>query len=302
MLRSLSNDFIQALLATKFWANIRQDNDLFPEIRRDAVTVYYRGAALIRDLRLRDGVLSGTTHQKYIPIYPPPKPVVQLALHEEDFHFAERVEGWPLRDARPQILQAYKSRIKCVGGPEDAVIHALCCCTGNTIVDQEIKFQLSGDKTADKIDILSFDSATSTFCFVEVKQIADVRLREGPDGLHEVASQLKLYSDRLRAQANSIRSGIENIIRLKARLGLGHRITACHGVPVERLLAKPVLVIGGCSKQEVRDILQLRAPWASLMNSLQGVAAGLIVCGSDGTRLDLSDGRSRRWFDRELVT
>lgn len=301
MLRSLSDEYVQALVETRFWQGILADRDLFPEIRRNSITVYYRGSALIRELRLNDGVFTGTTHAKYVPFLAATKTNVELASSGNGLSFASSVEAWPLGHADAEVLHAYKTRMAQFGGPEDGVIHSVCCYPGNVVVDQEIKFQSSRNDKADKIDILSFDPVTSTYSFVEVKGITDIRLREGADGLREVALQLKQYGERIQAHADAITSAIDRIVLLKSRLGLGHRIDVCRGVPATRLMAKPILVIGGCSQLEVQDILQQRDHWASLRDCLKDVAAGLILCGNEGTRLDMGNGRGRRPFDQAFV-
>lgn len=301
MLRSLSDDYIQALVATPFWRGIAGDSELFPEIRSDAVTVYYRGAALIRNLRLKDGVFTGTTHSRYVPICPGGKTSVEFTSAGEGLYFAKPVGAWPLGDANANVLHAYKMRMKSVSGPENQIIHAICCRSGNVIVDQELKFQTAGSGTADKIDILSFDPTSSVYSFVEVKGVTDRRLREGANGLREVADQLKMYGERIQSHGDSICSAVNRIIELKSRLGLGQRVAPCQGNPAKRLLAKPILVIGGCREPEVQDILLKRNGWESLLECLMPVTAGLILCGQDGTRLDLAEGNQRRWFDRECV-
>lgn len=301
MQRSLSDDYVQSLIATKFWQAIRTDDDLFPEIRMNAITVFYRGAALIRNLRLDGDAFTGTMHPKYIPLRTDAQSKVELATTAEGLCFATPVRAWPLGDANADVLQAYKLRMQSIGGPENKIIHAFCSHPGNVIVDQELELQTTGSGTADKIDLLSFDPTSSAFSFVVVKGITDRRLREGLNGLREVADQLKLYGERIHAHADSIRSAIEHIIELKLRLGLGERVAPCQGNPAKRLLAKPILVIGGCRDQEVQDILLRRNGWESLLECLEHVSAGLILCGSDGTRLDLAEGSRRRWFDREFV-
>ena len=301
MHRSLSDDYIQALVATRFWQGICGDEDLFPEIRADAVTVYYRGAALIRNLRLDNGKFTGTTHPKYVPLSSGAKNRVEFASDGGGLYFATPVEACPLGDANADILQAYKGRMSRFGGPESKVIHATCLCPGNVIVDQEIAFQTSLSDSRDKIDLLSFDPMSSTYSFVEVKGITDSRLREGTDGLREVVQQLSFYGERIQSQAESIRTAIDRIVTLKSHLGLGSRIASCQGVAVNQLLAKPILMIGGCNRQEVQDILSQNGHWASLLDCLKDVAAGLIVCGNDGARLDLSEGRGRHWFDQQLM-
>lgn len=68
----LSAELIAALNAAEFWRNLCADAELQPEVRPNhsggAVTVYYRGRAVIRELKLQHGRLVGSLHHKYVPI------------------------------------------------------------------------------------------------------------------------------------------------------------------------------------------------------------------------------------------
>ncbi len=66
--RNLSPELIQRLKPTPFWQNLCQDAELWPEIRNNAITVYYRGGALLKELRLMNGDLVADVHPKFIPL------------------------------------------------------------------------------------------------------------------------------------------------------------------------------------------------------------------------------------------
>ena len=302
MPRFLSDEYVQSLPSMPFWQAMLRDRELFPEIRNNAVTVYYRGAALIRDIRLKNGNFIGKTHVRYIPLRSTDSVAVEfISSTLNGLNFSNAIEPWPLANADQDVLAAYKQRMKLIGGAERNVIDSLCRHSGNVIVDQEMKFQTRGDQKPDKIDILAYSAVDSTYCFVEVKSVTDSRLAMGSDGVREVVAQLRRYCDRIRAHAEDISQDIESTIKFKTSLGLGDRVAACHGVAATRILAKPILAIGGCSDRDVRSILQRDGVWESMIDSLNEVAAGLILCGQGGTRLDLADGRQRRWFDRGLL-
>ena len=69
MIRSLSDELIDAL--TPFVRGLADDRELQPEIRDHSLTIYYRGAALIRDLKIENGNLVGAVHYQYIPLQRP---------------------------------------------------------------------------------------------------------------------------------------------------------------------------------------------------------------------------------------
>lgn len=67
-----------------FLEAIAEDPELQVEIRQNTLTVYYRGAALIRHLRFNDGQIGGEIHYKYIPlIQPNASDYVSVSLQDE---------------------------------------------------------------------------------------------------------------------------------------------------------------------------------------------------------------------------
>lgn len=66
--RSLSPQTVEFLKRNRLWQNLCADRDLQPEIRDDAVTVYYRGGALLRNLRVIRNSLLADVQPKYVPI------------------------------------------------------------------------------------------------------------------------------------------------------------------------------------------------------------------------------------------
>jgi hypothetical protein len=64
--RQLSDEMIEVL--TPLLTQVVDDWELQVEIRDEAVTIYYRGAALLRDLKLEGGKLIGSVHYRYVPL------------------------------------------------------------------------------------------------------------------------------------------------------------------------------------------------------------------------------------------
>ncbi len=276
--RYLSDDLINAL--SPLIGGIANDYELQPEIRDNSLTIYYRGAALIRNLRLDNGNLTGEVHFKYIPLqHPDNSDYVQLVGSDEGLAFDN--QPGPLAPGRlsPEVIAEYKRTIRSVGiNLESQIVHEIVRKPENLIVDQEIKFQHPGDDKSDKIDICHYDKGLKGLAFVEVKGIRDPRLRSDNDEFPEVIDQLQRYSLRLEQQHQEIVEACSHSVSIKDRLGLGARLD---GIPENRplhLLKKPVLVIGGCSRSEVREIIAGDHGWNVLLEGLREEAGVIVKC------------------------
>ena len=295
--RYLSDDLINAL--SPLVGGIADDHELQPEIRNNSLTIYYRGAALIRNLRLDNGKLTGEIHYKYIPLqHPNNSDYVQLVGSDEGLAFDNQpgplAPGWLSLEA----VAEYKRMIRSAGNNlESQIVHEIVRNPKNLIVDQEIMFQNPGDHSKEKIDICHYDMGLNGLAFVEVKGIHDPRLRSDNDEFPEVIEQLHRYRLRLEQQHLKIVEACSNSVSIKDRLGLKARL---NGIPENHplhLLKKPVLVIGGCSRGEVGEILAGDHGWNVLLEGLREEAAGLILCGSDGCQLGLRTGTQARLLD-----
>jgi len=285
--RSLSDNLIDALTNSPFWMGVIADRQLSPEIRDGHVTVYYRGGALIQRLRLEGEKLVADVHPKYIPVRAS-KPSVRLTWSESGFAFNGDVEALPLGLATSGVLASYKEQMAktLVDFPEAAIVQQIIERTENTILDQEIAFQESGS-SRDKIDLCHFDQTLGKLVFVEVKRREDPRLFK-PDGAPEVLEQLAAYAQRLEANRTAIMDSYRIVVASKRRLGMGDRLKSVPTTGLIELLTKPVLVIGGCSREDVKAIKERKDEWEPLMTRLPTLASGLILCGESGCRLALS--------------
>lgn len=199
--------------------------------------------------------------------------------------------------AQTSVLASYKEHMDLVltTFPEGQVVQRIIEHEENTILDQEIAFQRSGEPR-DKIDLCSFDVDMRKLVFVEVKRIDDERLIQ-PTTRPEVLDQLGAYCRRLASAEDQIAilNAYKTVATIKRRLGLAHRLKALPTDGAVSLLTKPVLVIGNCSRADVKAILAGADEWGPLMNALPEVAAGLILSGKNGCRLSLI-GRQARAF------
>jgi len=197
MVRYLSDELIDAL--SPFVRGLADDRELQPEIRDHSLTIYYRGAALIRDFKIDNGNLVGAVHYQYIPLQRPvDSDYVPLIGTSEGLQMTSPPGIIAAGIIRPDVLSEYKRMIRCVGqNLESEIIHQIVSRPENLIVDQEIKFQEPGERTSDKIDLCHYDLKLECLAFVEVKGIHDLRLKSKNNGSPEVIDQLRGYRQRL---------------------------------------------------------------------------------------------------------
>jgi hypothetical protein len=302
MPRNLPEDFFDNSEFRSLIANVIQDPELFPEIRDGAVTVYFRGSALIRDLRVRNGQIEGQVHYKYIPVSPAAKSdYVTLQLGSKGLSLPQGLTPLPIGFGDQNTLSEYKRTMASVRhSPECLIVHEIVRRSENRILDQEIKFQVQGETDSDKIDICHFDTHLGCIAFVEVKGIHDPRLLPSADDVPEVVHQLRRYGRRIEENQATIKADYQHVVGIKNRLGLGGRL---NGIPNDGpmpLLKKPVLVIG-CSKDDVASIKGRHEKWLPLLHGVEDSAAGLILCGRNGCRLNLERGRQTFVYDESVI-
>lgn len=296
--RRLSDEMINLLVP--LIANIVDDWDLQVEVRDNSVTIYYRGAALLRDICLEDNQLTGKIHYKYVPLKRPDRSdYLRMTSGVDGLKFETAPQPMPLSQFAPEVLREYKRMMKSVSGnPEANVVHGIVSRPENQIVDQELKFQESGQPEADKIDICHYDTGLNCLALVEVKGLHDTRLRSQVEQVPEVIDQLRSYRTRIETNHECIIGGCESSISLKRRLGLTNRLVEIPESDSLPLLKKPVLVIGGCSRDDVRSFFAENGEWQELMDGLSEETAGVILCGQNGCDLNLEPpGRQTRVFD-----
>lgn len=304
--REVPEVLVNALVSSGFWQNVCNDPELQIEIRNGVITVYYRGSALIRELQLEDGRLVARIHCKYIPLQSPDsKSDVLLACDDhKTLGFVQEPTPLALGSCASETLKAYKRcinkvRSKISGASEFGIVHEIASHTENRILDQELTFQESGGPR-DKIDICHFDQHLNCISLVEVKSINDPRLISPDTEAPEVIEQLERYRRRIEQHHAEITDACRTMVDTKRRLGLGSRLEGVQDDGLNRILVKPVLVIGGCNSSDVKDISTPEEEWEPLMTGLRQVAAGLILCGQKGCRLELRKGSQRLIFDTTI--
>ncbi|WP_345319086.1 hypothetical protein [Novipirellula rosea] len=278
------------------------DPELFPEIRDNSITVYYKSRALIRELTLRDGEVSGSISLDYIPQARTQSRYASVILGEAGFEYSPSVTPLQPGNLDPVTLKHFKARMD-GRGDEGDVIHRLTIRPTNLIVDQEVAFQDPGVRGFDKIDLCVFDPVVSAFSFVEVKTIVDGRLFLPSKGdVPEVIQQLQRYKDRIEQNSSELITVFEKVVQIKRDLGMETRLAEIPEAVPRAIVSRPALVIGNCSKIQVQEILAGAGSWKPLMDVLPSVASGLVLCGGAGANLNLDPAGSQTFvFDSGIT-
>ena len=285
-----------------FLSSFIADPDLFPEIRDECITVYYRGRALIRELTLRDGRVTGSIGLDCIPQAQSDSRYAEVVLGDSGFEYSPSVIPLQLGNLDPETLKHFKFRMSGRGNEGD-LIHRLTIRSSNLVVDQEVAFQDPGVRGFDKIDLCVFDSVVSAFSFVEVKTIIDGRLLpSSTDEVPEVIQQLQRYRDRIEQNGSELIDAFEKVVQMKRSLGMQARLAGIPDSVPRAIVSRPALVIGNCSRVQVQEISAGTGPWKPLMDALPSVASGLILCGASGANLGLNGtGRQTLVYDKTLI-
>jgi hypothetical protein len=297
--RRLPDDLVTELMQNRMWQNICNDSELTPEIRNNKLTVYYRGRALIRELRLKRGCLVGFVHHKFVPLSTVDNESLPLRwINGRGLTFVnDALAPRPLGLADQLDLAAYKRLMTFEAGPEDNLHQLIDCRRGNVILDQQVEFPGLGHN---KIDICYFDRSLSRICFAEIKRFDDLRL-VAPTDTPEVIGQLQSYGTWLQRYSAAISEAYREVIRLKYALNPNSSVRDLVGQQLQ-ILTKPILIIGNCGRTEVKQISDSRhanavpTKWTPLWQHVRNAAAGLILCGENGSSLSLLEGRQRFSF------
>lgn len=300
--RSLSDEMVEALIESTFWPNLCRDRELFPEIRRAEITVYYRAKALIRSLTYDRGKFFASINRKFVPVQHDGDYVSVEADKGGELDFVLPVGGKALGPAGPTDLKDYKRLIRAECGPEGRLVQNIIGVPvkrqgtpiWNVIVDQELAFVGSEEDPNNRIDLAYFDRKLNKLVFAEVKRRRDDRLKSTKnEGTPKVVGQLSRYCRQLNDAHDEIVRAFKNVISLKDRLGLGPRLDGLPGNADLEILMRPILVIGDMSEDDVgRFRLDWNEEggdqgWRDLTSQLHRVTYGVILTG-DGTtcRLD----------------
>jgi hypothetical protein len=285
-----------------YWSSIINDPELHPEIRDNTITVYYRGAALIRNLSLSGDTFTGDIHFKYVPVSTSNgSEYLNFSGNAQGLQFENSLEPQHLGDCGQDVLNGFKRKMRSVvHNGQSQVLHHIASHPANVIIDQEIPPQATGNSPSEKLNLCHYDTQHQSAVFVKVNMIHDPRLKADADEVPEIIQQLKRFREQIEKHHQTLIDTCQKIVAIKRQIGLSERVEAIPLSGPSQLMKKVLLVIGGCSQQDVESMLNGEGKWSDFRDTVEKEAAGLILCGTAGGPLVLETGSQSLIFDTSV--
>lgn len=267
---NLPFELVQALKAMPWWQSVVDDSQLQIEVRftppSPSVTIYYRGAAMLRNFRMKEGKLICNTHLKYLPVGEADEESdIEMVFDPSQGLVATRQPRTvEFGNGDPALIRRFKTQMKAHNrtvSAEGALVGAICEDIRNAVLDQEIA--LPGKETmTDRPDLAVCKPGSSEICIVEVKQVSDGRLRQ----INPMINQLQRYSEAIRSHRKRLIERFESVIQAKNELGLLTKpVWAARQTNELTLDPMIYLLIGGCNAEQARSIRHKEGRWAWLL-------------------------------------
>ncbi len=287
---------------SEYWSSIINDLELHPEIRDNTVTVYYRGAALIRNLSPSGDTFIGDVHFKYVPVHTTDgSEYLRFSGNAQGLRFENNLEPQNLGDCGQDVLNEYKRKMRSVvQHGESQIIHHIASHPANVIIDQEIPLQTTGSPTSEKLNLCHYDTQHQSAVFVKISMIHDPRLKADADQVPEIIQQLKRFREQIEKHHQTMIDTYQRTVAIKRQIGLSERVEAIPPSGPSQLMKKVLLVIGGCSQHDVESVLNGEDEWSDFRDAVEKEAAGLILCGTAGCPLVLETGSQSLIFDKSV--
>lgn len=249
-----------------WWKQLKSDPELSIQIRKDnSIDVYYRGGCIITGLKLISGQFSGEISSQYIPL----KTNEYVAYNFSDELISLDKENVPpVTELNAEGLDLLKKRVALFNDTtSEKAIQFGFIEHDRDFIDAEFAYRfLPGERKTIRFDLVRFDRGLNELVIVEIKTKDDNRLDNG-----EIYDQLDSYRDFISRHHDRLLKYYKSILTIKQRLGLMHQ-----DLKPEKLIrvhAKPLLVLGDCTKKWIADHAQ------DLDDRIRAVAAGCYYFG-----------------------
>jgi len=296
-LRNLNAEIFNVLSTDppKWWVNIKDDEDLTIQVRKDnTIDVYYNGGGLLSGLKYINGQFTAKIHHKFIPLRSG-RDYVNLKAEagpDKEMLIADPLMPISLGTySDAALIRKYKKLIEkyCSDKSEKGIQYAFIRNDGY-FIDSEYQWgeKANENETAEKarIDLIRIDSHRKQIVFVEVKTIGDERLYD-----KRIVTQLTEYHEYLVKRKNEILDHVKFVIDAKTKIGvLGKRIKEISGIGNYTLCLKPLLLMGDCTNQWIKNNTD------SISESISSVAAAAFYFGKPEYNCDIKDGTHRHIF------
>ena len=210
-----NNNLFDKLLedSPNWWNALKEDEEIYIEIRKNKyIDAYFNGGAIIKKLKWSEkrGYYA-KIHAKY--------------LNETD---SNKYEECPLESLLEKLSEIKKRIYKFYPDNSEKGIQAkLILNDKNYYIDSEFQDTIIeyGKRIILRFDLVKIDPNSRKLIFQELKRIEDSRLLKKGETknsreLSEIKNQIKLYSNYISENKDSLLSYYQNIVKIKRKLGL----------------------------------------------------------------------------------
>lgn len=268
-----------------WWKNLKNDKDLYIDIRKDnKINVYYNGGSIMKLEWVGGpkGRLQAKIHFEYIP------------LQGDASYVQYDISGGNISLPNPGILAvdnfskksrtAVKKRVgKFFSNSSEKGLQGHYV-TRNYGMDKPQGFFLDtefqhGDL---RIDLVWIDLARKKLAFVELKTISDARLNtESKSSAETIDQQIRKYYRFIKANRKDLQIYYDKVFQVKKQLGLLPSWVTTSSLNGFDLIEKPVLLVGDCT------LKWIKANKTTLNQAIEKVAFGCVYQGPGTFRFGL---------------
>jgi len=263
-----------------WWQNLKKDNDINIEIRKDNyIDVYYHGGTIIKELRYdnKTSSFTGKIHFEYIPLVSADdkEKYIPYVFKQDTISIdTNRIKPITLNNFNPKDdLKRIKKRIshfmdKAVAKDKlsEKSIQGQFIKNDPYYIDMEFAY----DKQ--RIDLVRIDVKNKIIVFVEVKTTADPRLFAS-----DIVKQLEGYSEFIKDNKDDLLKYYKNVFKIKKNLEiLPKGLSGIGSLDKYEICEKPLLLFGDCDQKWIVENHK------KIESKIQNVAIGCYYFGKPG--------------------
>jgi hypothetical protein len=233
----------------QWWQNLKSDPEIYIDIRKENyLNVYYNGGSIMKLGGAKD--YKAQIHMEYIPLN---KTAEYLPFEFQDGNISlKKLQTIDIKNFEREALERIKKRVrKFYPNDSEKGIQGQYVINNNKkrsgqgfFIDTEMAY---GDK---RIDMVWVNIATREIAFVELKTIGDNRLYATERESNEtIDKQLKKYYEFAHGSRNELIEHYDRVYRIKKELGLLPGFAKDDSLKNYRLIEKPILLVGDCTRQ-----------------------------------------------------
>jgi len=262
-----------------WWKKLKSDPELYIDIRKDNyLNVYHNGGSIMKLEGAKE--YKARIHVKYIPLN---KTSDYLPFEFQDGNISlNEAKTIDINNFEKESLERIKKRVRNFN-PNDSekgiqgqyVINAKNKSKSKNgfFIDTEMQYDNK------RIDMVWVDLGKKKIALVELKTIGDARLFIDRNQTQEtIDKQLQKYYDFALENKAPLIDYYNMVYCIKKRLGILPEFVKERSLKNYKLIEKPILLVGNCTKKWIRDVA-VRDKGKGLNTQLKDIAFGCLYQG-----------------------